>query len=163
MRAVSSIQWRTKNPDLFDLNLFLGHYSHRLDQKNRVSIPKKFREQLLAGCIITRGLDGCLFLYSIEAWEKLSESIQRLPLTGADARAFSRYIFSAAEETTFDPLGRIKIPEYLLLYSKINKEVSIIGVGDRVEIWSRQKYELFSKKIEKSGEELAEKLSKEIN
>mgnify|MGYP001588861876 FL=1 len=140
--------------------LFLGQYQHTLDYKSRTSIPKKFREQLTEGAVLTRGLDGCLFLYPKSEWEVLSIQLKELPLTGSDSRAFSRYLFSNALEVVFDNLGRITIPDYLRAHSKLGKNVVIIGVLNRIEIWAEESWRLFNKKIAKSSSEIAEKLSR---
>jgi MraZ protein len=139
--------------------LFLGQHQHTLDYKSRTSIPKKFREQLKEGAVLTLGLDGCLFLYPKSEWEILANRLKELPLTGADARALSRYLFSSAVEVAFDNLGRITIPDYLREHSKIQKKVIIIGVLNRVEIWADENWRLFNKKIAKSSAAIAEKLS----
>lgn len=139
--------------------MFVGQYNHHLDYKSRTSIPKKFRDQLNNKAILTRGLDGCLFLYPISEWDKLSNQLNSLPLTGADARAFSRYLFSGAVEISFDTLGRIHIPDYLVKFAQLEKEVVVLGVLNRIEIWSTKKYQLLSKALNKRSEEIAEKLS----
>ncbi len=141
--------------------MFLGRYFHSLDYKSRTSVPKKFRDQLKSGAILTTGLDGCLFLYSKLDWQELSSRIKELPLTAVDARDFSRYLFSAATEVTFDSLGRITIPDYLVDYAKLEKEIVILGVLNRVEIWSKKKFTLLNKKLNEKGEEIAEKFSEE--
>lgn len=139
--------------------MFVGRYLHRLDYKSRTSIPKKFREQLNNKATLTRGLDGCLFLYPQPEWEKLSHRLSNLPLTGSDARAFSRYIFSEAIEATFDRLGRITIPAYLLTYAALEKEIVILGVLNRIEIWSKKKFDKLNTELTKRSEEIAEKIS----
>ena len=141
--------------------MFLGRYFHSLDYKSRTSVPKKFRDQLKTGAILTTGLDGCLFLYSKLDWQELSSRIKELPLTAVDARDLSRYLFSAATEVTFDSLGRITIPDYLVEYAKLEKEIVILGVLNRVEIWSKKKFTLLDKKLNEKGEEIAEKFSEE--
>jgi MraZ protein len=139
--------------------LFLGQYQHNLDYKGRTSIPKKFRAQVQKGAILTRGLDRCLFLYPKEEWEKLSFRIANLPLTGSDAREFSRYLFSGAVEVSFDSLGRITIPDYLKAHAELRKELVIIGVLNRIEIWSKRRWNLFNKKLSSESEKTAEKLA----
>lgn len=139
--------------------MFVGRYVHRLDYKSRTSIPKKFRDQLNKEAILTRGLDGCLFLYSIFEWEILSNRLSSLPLTGKDARDFSRYIFGEAIHVSFDNLGRITIPDYLRNYAALEKEVVILGVLNRIEIWEKHKFDLINTKLNKRSEEIAEKLS----
>lgn len=138
--------------------MFLGQYSHQLDYKGRLSIPKKFRNEL-KDSVLTVGLDGCLFLYDQEEWKKLTESLSRLPFTAKDARAFSRYFFSSAVETSFDSLGRITIPDFLLKHAQIKKEALVVGVADRVEIWAKERWELVKKEIDSKSEDIAEKLS----
>ena len=139
--------------------MFLGRYTHSLDNKSRTSIPKKFREQLRDGAILTTGLDGCLFLYSKKDWEDLSKAVKELPLTAADARDFSRYLFSGAVEVTFDQLGRTVIPDYLVAHANLGKELIILGVLNRIEIWAKKKFLTLNRKLNQKGEEIAEKLS----
>ena len=139
--------------------MFLGEYRHNLDYKGRLAVPKKFREALAAGAILTKGLDGCLFLYSRFEWEQLTARLKELPVTQADTRAFERYLFGGAAEVEFDPLGRIKIPEYLLRYAALTKEAVLVGMLERVEIWSTQRWSKLAKKLESKGEEVAEKLA----
>lgn len=139
--------------------MFLGEFQHNLDYKGRVSVPKKFRRQLTKGSILTKGLDRCLFLYTKDSWEKLANRIKELPVTGKDARAFGRYLFTGATEIDFDQLGRIAIPEYLRTYAGLKKETTIVGVLERIEIWDKKRWERMRKTIEATGEEIAEKLT----
>jgi MraZ protein len=139
--------------------MFLGEYRHNLDYKGRVAVPKKFREALVGGAILTKGLDGCLFLYSRREWEQLTARLKELPVTQSDTRAFERYLFGGAAEVEFDSLGRIKIPEYLLTYAAIRKEAILVGILERIEIWSMQRWNKLGKKLESRGEEVAEKLA----
>lgn len=139
--------------------MFLGQFQHNIDYKSRTSIPKKFREELKDGAVLTRGLDGCLFLYSIAEWQILSDRIKDLPLTGSNARNFSRYLYSGAQEVKFDSLGRIVIPDFLLAYAKIEKKVVIIGVLNRIEIWADTIWHKQNKKMLFESEATAEKLS----
>jgi len=138
--------------------MFLGEYRHSIDYKGRLSIPKKFRGDLIGG-VITRGLDGCLFLYPKKDWETLSKKIQDLPLTKEDARSFARYIFSGAERLDFDKLGRARIPESLRTYAKLKTEVVLVGVAVRVEVWNKDIWEKYKKRTESEGEKTAEKLT----
>ncbi len=139
--------------------MFLGQFNHTLDYKGRTSIPKKFRDDLQDGSILTRGFEGCLFLYPLSEWEILSNRIAGLPLTASDARNFSRYLFSSAIATNFDRLGRITIPDYLAKAANLKKDLVIIGVLNRVEIWSKELWDEFNKRMEKDGGDIAEKLS----
>lgn len=123
-----------------------------------MALPKRFRSQI-SKAVLTRGLDGCLFLYPTDEWDKLASKIKDLPLTAISGRDFSRYLFSGASEIEFDSLGRFVIPDHLQRYAHLNKEVVVIGVLNRVEIWSKEIWEKLSKKIDKDSEEIAEKLS----
>lgn len=140
--------------------MFIGEYRHNLDYKGRVAVPKKFRSDLAQGAILTKGLDGCLFLYPMSSWSKLTDRIQELSVTQADTRAFGRYLFGGASEVEFDQLGRIKIPEYLLEYAHIQKNAVLVGLLERIEIWSPRLWEKQVKKLETRGEEIAEKLAR---
>jgi MraZ protein len=139
--------------------MLLGEYQHNLDSKGRLSVPKKFRADLGRGAILTKGLDGCLFLYPKAEWERLSAKLRELPVTQAETRAFERYLFGGAVETEFDSLGRIKIPIYLIAYAGLVKQAVTIGVLERVEIWEKDRWNKFSKKLHSRGEEIAEKLA----
>ena len=139
--------------------MFLGEYRHNLDYKGRISVPKKFRRELAKGAILTKGLDGCLFLYPKESWEQLTLGLRELSVTQADTRAFERYLFGGAVEVEFDQLGRIKIPEYLLAYASLRKEAILVGILERVEVWNLELWNKLTKKLGERGEEIAEKLS----
>ncbi len=138
--------------------MFIGEYSHSLDNKNRMIIPAKLREELGGKFIITKGLDGCLYAYPIEEWKILEEKLKSLPLTNKDARAFVRFFFSGASEIEVDKQGRGLIPQNLLEYAGISKEIISIGVLTKVEIWSKEKWEDYNdNNIDYN--ELAEKMS----
>ncbi len=138
--------------------MFLGEFEHQVDPKNRVSVPKKFRAHLKEA-VLTRGLDSCLFLYPISEWKKITAKIGTLPLTQKEARSFSRYFLSGATETAFDSLGRVLLPQFLKDYAQIKSEVTIVGVGERVEIWDTGLWFAYRTETEKNSEEIAEKLS----
>lgn len=138
--------------------MFLGEFEHSTDTKNRLSVPKKFRALLKDG-VLTRGLDSCLFLYPKEEWVKITQKINSLPFTKKEARSFSRYFLSGATEVKFDSLGRVLLPQFLKDYADIKTEVTIVGVGERIEIWNRKKWQLVRSETEKNSEEIAEKLS----
>ena len=139
--------------------MFLGEYKHNVDYKGRLSVPKKFRGQLTKGSVLTKGLDRCLFLYTSEGWGTLSDRVRELPVTASDARAFGRYLFSGAIEIEFDRLGRIFIPDYLRGYAGLKKEVVVVGVLERIEIWDKVRWKKMKKDVESKGEEIAEKLT----
>lgn len=123
--------------------MFIGQYFNKMDAKKRISIPVRFRESLGKTAIITRGLDQCLFLYSREAWQQFANKISQLPLSQTSGRDFARLLFSSASEVEIDNLGRILIPDFLKNYALLNKEVVLIGAGERVEIWAREKWEKY--------------------
>lgn len=120
--------------------MFIGEYNHALDAKNRMIIPSKLRDELGNKFILTKGLDGCLYAYPLNEWKILEEKLKSLPLTNKDARAFVRFFFSGATEVELDKQGRGLIPQNLIEYANIEKEIVSIGVLSRVEIWSKNKW-----------------------
>lgn len=137
--------------------MFLGEYQHSLDAKGRLIIPAKFREQMGEKCFLTLGLDGCIFLFPQSEWEALSHQVTRLPLTSKGSRDFSRRFFASANEFEFDKQGRILLPPKLLKELKFDKDVSLVGVSNRVEIWPRERWEAtYEDNEENSYEQLAE-------
>lgn len=118
------------------INMLIGEYHHNIDDKNRLIIPSKFREEIGDKFILTRGLDGCLFIYSMSNWEKITNKLKTLPFTKKDARVFMRFFLSGANVCEFDKQGRINIASSLVDYANIKKECAIIGVNDRLEIWA---------------------------
>ena len=118
----------------------MGEFRHNIDEKKRLIIPSKFREELGDKVIITRGLDGCLFVYSLEEWDKIVLSLKNLPFTKKDTRIFTRFFLSGATICEFDKQGRVVIPSSLTDYAEIKKECTIIGVNDRLEVWALDKF-----------------------
>lgn len=118
--------------------MFIGEYNHGLDTKNRIIIPAKFREELGKNFVLTKGLDGCLYVYPKSQWEVLQKKLETLPLTNKNARAFVRFFFSGAHELELDKQGRTLIPQNLLEYGQIQKEIVSIGVSNRIEIGVRK-------------------------
>jgi len=139
--------------------MFIGTYHHNLDARNRVSVPRKFREKLGKEAVLTRGLDGCLFLYSKTNWKKIETALTQSPLTKQDARSFSRLILSGAVEVDVDKIGRILIPAYLKDYAGLKGEISVLGVGTRMEIWAKEQWETSQQKLEQDSDAIAERLS----
>lgn len=139
--------------------MFIGQYEHQLEAKGRLSIPKKFRSQLADGSILAQGLDNCLFLYPAATWEQLINKISQLPLTRSDARDFSRSLSYAATEVEIDRLGRILIPEYLRRFAGISQNCVLAGAIERVEIWDKTKFEVYTARINSQAVQIAEKLS----
>jgi len=140
-------------------SLFIGEYRHSLDVKGRIIVPAKFRDGLGDKFVLTKGLDGCLFAYSKEEWANFEEKIKSLPLTNKDARAFVRFFFAGAVECEIDKQGRTLIPPMLREHAGLNKELVIIGVSNRVEIWSQDKWDSYSEAEDLEADELAEKMA----
>jgi MraZ protein len=140
------------------MGMFMGEYHHSIDIKGRLIVPSKFRDDLGEMFIITRGLDQCLFGYPLSEWGLLEEKLKGLPLTKKDARAFTRFFFSGATESELDKQGRINIPAPLLQYAKLEKECVILGVSNRIEIWSKQIWEDYFDQSEESFAEIAENM-----
>lgn len=138
--------------------MFMGEYQHSLDSKGRLIIPAKFREELGENAVMTRGLDNCLFLFPQSEWMVLEEKLKTLPLTKATARQFVRFLFSGATECDLDKQGRITIPQNLRDYAKVDKDVVVIGVSNRIEIWSCDRWEQYMQEAEDAYEEIAENI-----
>lgn len=138
--------------------MLMGEYHHNIDTKNRLIIPSKFREEIGDRLIVTRGLDGCLFVYSLDKWSDMARKLDTLSFTKKDARNFTRFFLSGATMCEVDGQGRIVIPPSLISYANISKECTIIGVNDRLEIWATSKFEFIMsdnlEEIEKSCENL---------
>lgn len=139
--------------------MFIGEYTHTIDEKGRLIMPSKFREELGLNFIVTKGLDGCLFVYSKTEWTNLEEKLKTLPFTSRDARAFNRFLFAGAIECEIDKQGRILISQTLRDSAKLTKDVIIIGVGTRLEIWSKDVWDNYCNNEEVSPEDIAEKMS----
>ncbi len=139
--------------------VFIGEYSHNIDEKGRLSVPKKFRESLAGGVVVTRGLDSCLFLYTKEEWKKLAEKLASLPFAQANSRAFSRLMLAGAMDVEVDKQGRIMLPEYLRQYAGLTKEVTVAGLYNRLELWDKEKWEQYTAEVEKGSGDIAEKMA----
>lgn len=120
--------------------MFRGEYSHTVDAKGRLIIPMKFREQLGEECIVTRGLDGCLFIFESGEWEAYEEKLRKLPMTNKNARSFVRFLSGGATPCEFDKQGRILLPATLRKFAGIEKDVILAGLPNRIEVWSEQKW-----------------------
>lgn len=121
--------------------MFMGEYNHTIDAKGRLIIPAKFRDALGEGFIVTKGFDGCLFVYDSTEWNTFEEKLRNLPLANKEARKLVRFFLAGAAEAEVDKQGRILIPNVLREYADLEKDVVLIGVGNRVEIWSRSRYQ----------------------
>ena len=140
------------------INMFMGEFHHSIDDKGRLILPAKFREDLGDNFIITRGLEECLFIYSISEWEKITHKLNNLPFTKKDARSFMRFFLSGATATEFDKQGRINITSPLISYADLKKECVVIGVGDRIEVWSKDKWDDFYNSNKEKLSDIAETL-----
>lgn len=145
-------KWRRLAP------VFLGEFQHALDDKGRLIIPARFRDGLGERFIVTRGLDQCLFAYPEAEWQVLESRLKSLPLTKADARAFVRFLFSGAYECEPDRQGRIMLPAGLRQYAGLEKDVAVIGVSTRVEIWAAERWAGYVAKAGESFGQIAENL-----
>ena len=120
--------------------MLIGEYHHNIDEKGRLIIPSKFREEIGDSFVVTKGLDGCLFVYSLSEWEKIVNKLKKLPFTKKDARTFTRFFLSSATVCEFDRQGRINLVNSLIEYAGLKKECAVIGVNDRLEIWALDKF-----------------------
>ena len=119
---------------------FMGEYNHSIDAKGRIIVPSKFREKLGDRFIVTKGLDGCLWVVSTSEWESFSGKLTSLPVARRDARNFTRFFLAGATEAETDKMGRILLPQVLRDYAKLDKDAVLIGAGNRVEIWNKDEW-----------------------
>lgn len=142
--------------------MFYGEYEHSLDRKGRIIFPSKFRqvsqENYIERFYITRGLDKCLFVFTEEEWKLQEQKFKSLPFTKAEARKFNRLYFSGASEIIPDKQGRVLVPKYLKEYAGIEHQVVIVGVANRIEIWSQERWKDFYERTQGAFEDIAEKL-----
>ncbi|MBI3305972.1 division/cell wall cluster transcriptional repressor MraZ [Candidatus Nomurabacteria bacterium] len=147
--------------------MLIGEYIHTIDEKNRISMPAKFRKELGKKIIITPGLGNCLFIFTIREWEKVSNKLSNsesdLSFLKADQRNFNRYMFGRAAEVEIDSIGRILIPDFLKNRIELKNNAAIIGVKDRVEVWNDKAWSENKADVEKRSEQLAEKLGNQAN
>ena len=138
--------------------MFIGEYHHNIDDKGRLIIPSKFRSELGEQFIITRGLDKCIFIYSMNEWNNIINKLKTLPFTKKDARNFMRFFLSGATVCEFDKQGRISITSPLVHYANLNHECVIIGVNERLEIWAKESFDEFLTTNEEEFSEISEHL-----
>lgn len=124
--------------------MLIGEFSHGMDKKNRIIIPSRLREGLGEQFIMTKGLDSCLYIYPKDEWQTFEKKLKSLPLTDKNVRSFVRFFFSGANEMEPDKMGRVLIPQSLLSYAGIDGEVVSVGMMDRVEVWSKEKWEAYN-------------------
>lgn len=140
------------------ISMLMGEYLHNLDEKKRLIIPSKFRYELGEVVVITRGLEKCLFVYSKEDFQRITDKLATIPFTKKEARSFMRFFLSGATQVEFDKQGRITIPSSLTNYANINKECVVLGTGDRLEIWDQSSWNEFFDSTKDDMSDIAEKL-----
>ena len=139
--------------------MLIGEYLHTIDQKNRLSVPSKFRKELGKVMVVSKGLDKCLFLYPIEVWKKLAEKLAtELPWGKAENRSFMRNMIAGAADIDIDALGRILLPDNLKQFASLEKDAMVVGLYNRVEIWNPEIWKAYSEVSSKNAELIAEKL-----
>lgn len=138
--------------------MFMGEFHHSVDDKGRLIVPAKFRDDLGSSFVLTRGLDQCIFAYPRAEWTQLEQKLKALPFTKADARAFTRFFFSGACEVDLDKQGRIVLPSNLRTFAHLTKDCVVLGVSSRVEIWDRAVWESYYAKSEESFSDIAESI-----
>lgn len=141
--------------------MLIGEYRHTFDTKNRISLPAKFRKELGASVIVTRGLDKCLFVYAKSTWKKEAEKIAKHSTGSAAGRGLSRLMLAGAVEADVDSAGRILVPDYLRSFASLKEKSVIAGVSERVEIWDEKAWETYTETIERDADAFAEKLGSE--
>ena len=138
--------------------MFMGEYNHTIDAKGRLIVPVKFREILGDNFIVTKGLDGCLFVYPNDEWTRFEEKLKGLPLTNKNARQFTRFFLAGAAACEVDKQGRILLPQVLREFASLEKDVVLVGVASRIEIWSRERWDESMNTYDGDMDEVAEKM-----
>jgi MraZ protein len=136
--------------------MFIGEYHHSIDDKGRVAIPVKFRDELKAGAVVTKGLDNCLFLYPKSEFKEEAKKYASLPKSQAKARAYARHMLAGAMDVDLDSQGRIMLPEYLRKFSNMKKKLVIAGLYDRLELWDEDRWNNYKEANEKESDAIAE-------
>jgi MraZ protein len=139
--------------------LFLGEFEHSIDDKSRLAVPARFRAAVQDGLVITRGLDRCLVIWDTESWRAQAERIRALNLWQSDARQLRRHFFAGAVPAQPDKLGRIVIPQPLREYAQLNSDVTVVGLADYIEVWSRLEWQRERSEAERSSADFAEHLA----
>ncbi|MBE6098542.1 MAG: division/cell wall cluster transcriptional repressor MraZ [Anaerovibrio sp.] len=139
--------------------MLMGEYMHSIDAKGRVILPADFRAELGDTFIVTKGLDGCLFIYAQSEWDQLSEKLRQLPLAKTEARAFVRFFFAGARQVELDKQGRFLVPATLRQHASLQKDVVLIGVSSRIEVWSKEEWLKYNEDINPAVSAIAETLA----
>lgn len=138
--------------------MLIGQYNHTIDAKKRLALPVKFRGELGANVVVTKGVENCLVVYTQKEWEIMSAKLANLPVSQGEARSFTRHLLASAMEIELDKLGRMLLPDYLKTYADLKKNVVVCGLSNRLEIWDDQKWQKYSENAEKGVEEIVSKL-----
>lgn len=146
---------------MWGINMFTGEYHHSVDEKGRLVLPAKYRNELGEKFVITRGIEHCLYVYSIDSWNDITNKLNSLPFTKKDAREFTRFFLSGATVAEFDSQGRVNITSPQLSYADIEKECVVVGVGNRLEIWAVENWNTFMDSAFKNMSDIAENLFNE--
>ena len=139
--------------------MFLGEFEHSIDDKGRLAIPARFRAALEEGLVMTRGVERCLVIYDAESWRGVSDRVRNLNPWQEEARRMQRHFFSGAVPAQADKLGRVVVPQFLRTYAQLDDEVTVVGVADRIEVWSRAEWQRQRSDAERDSAELAEHLA----
>src|SRR6056297_59698 len=138
--------------------MFIGEYEYKIDNKNRLALPVKFRDQLKKGLVATRGIDTCLSIYTKESWNKLVEKLKDLPIIKSKNRAFNRLMLAGEMDMKLDKKGRVTLPDFFIKYAKLNKKAVIAGLYDKLEIWDKKIWQDYKEQSEASSSDIAEAL-----
>lgn len=138
--------------------MFIGEYSHTIDEKGRLAIPAKFRALLKNGGVVTKGLDNCLFLYTKKEWATIAGRLANLPFNKSNDRALARHFLGGGMDLDFDTQGRLNLPEYLRSFANLKKKAIIVGLYNRLEIWDETAWNVYKKNMEKESNTIAEAL-----
>lgn len=138
--------------------MFIGQYLHSLEVKGRLAIPKSFRQGLGKKAVVTKGLDGCLFVFPNQTWQEFSQKIAAMSLTKKDSRSFARFLTFSATEINLDNQGRVLIPEHLRQFAGLKKYIVAAGAGQRIELWDKKRFSQYLNRVEKESEKIAERL-----
>jgi MraZ protein len=138
--------------------MFIGEYTHSLDEKKRLSVPAKFRRELGKKAVITHGLNKCLSIYPLKQWESFAEKLAKLSMGKSEDRGFSRFMLAGAVEVEIDAIGRVVVPDFLKGYAGLGDKVVLTGVYDRVEVWEENTWKSYKKQMESEADVMAEKL-----
>ena len=139
--------------------MFIGEYSHTIDEKGRMAVPSKMRRDIGSGAVVTRGIDNCLWLFPKKEWQELAQKLASLPLSDSNSRAFVRLMLAGAMEVEFDSQGRILVPAYLRKFATLGKQAVIAGLFNRLEIWDEGKWKLYKEKTEKATDQISKNLA----